>query len=143
MFFDRSSTAIEIVAALSYSEIGLGPTGGVNRAAYYNIIADADQCADVADSACCDYLANPAIKDWILVPAQAAASGRRINGKKVSVRRGSVEGSGESNYRAALVEEILNPVQRRMNMLGHRRPKAIDLTARTLRIFLLARSPGE
>ncbi|MCX6598035.1 MAG: hypothetical protein NTV70_16890 [Acidobacteria bacterium] len=135
LLFDRSSSAIEIVAAISSSGVGLGPSGGVNRAAYYNIVADAAQYADVGDGACSDYLANPVIKTWILVPAEAAVGGKRIDGKKVTVRRGTVEGSGDPNYKAALVEEILSPVQRRMNMLGHRRPKAVDLKARTLRIF--------
>lgn len=135
MFFDRSSMAVDIVAALSSNEFGLGPTGGVNRFAYYNIIAKPADYADVADAACSDYLSNQVIKEWILAPAQATVSGKRINEKKVTMRRGAVEGSGDPNYRAALVEEVLNPVQRRMNMLGHRRPMAVDLKARMLRIY--------
>jgi hypothetical protein len=132
MFFDRSSSALEVVAALSSSEIGIGPASGVSRAAYYNIVATAAAYADVAEAACTHYLAKQTIKDWILTPAQA---GKRINGKAVRVHRGRVDGAGDKNFKAELVRQILDPVQKRLNLLGHRRPKAIDLTARTLRIY--------
>jgi hypothetical protein len=134
MFFDRSSSAIEVVAALSSSEIGIGPASGVSRAAYYNIVATAAY-ADVAEAACTHYLAKQTIKDWILTPAQAVVGGKPIKGRKVRLRRGSVDGAGDKNFKAELVKQILDPVQKRLNLLGHRRPKAIALTARTLRIY--------
>ena len=136
LVFDRSSTALELVAAASSSEFGLAPASGVSRAGYYNITGSL-AFTKATDVGSVDYLANDEIKKWILVPAQACVDGKRINGKKLSVRRGNLEGGGDKNFKAQVEENMLKPVQRRLNMLGHRRPKAVDVSynSTTLRIY--------
>ena len=136
LLFDRSSTALDLVAAASSSDFGLAPSSGVSRAGYYNITGTL-AFTGVTDVSSVDYLKNAEIKKWILTPAQACVDGKRIDGKKLSVRRGKLEGGGDKNWKALVDEQMLVPVQRRMNMLGHRRPKAIDVTysGKSLRIY--------
>lgn len=136
ILFNRSSKAVELVAAISSSNFGLAPASGVSRAGYYNITGSL-AFTRVLDVTCVDYLSNDEILKWVLVPAQACVDGKRIDNKKLSVRRGSLEGGGDKNFKAKVEEEVLQPVQRRLNVLGHRRPKGVDVTygTSTLRIY--------
>jgi len=136
LLFDRSSTAIELVAAASSSEIGMAPSSGVSRAGYYNLTGSL-AFTRITDVSSVDYLKNPEILKWILAPAQACCDGKRIDKKKLSVRRGRLEGAGDKHFKALVDKEMLEPVQRRLSMLGHRRPKAVDVSynSTTLRIY--------
>jgi hypothetical protein len=84
LLFDRSSTALDLVAAASSSDFGLAPSSGVSRAGYYNITGTLE-FTGVTDVSSVDYLKNDEIKKWILAPAQACIDGKRIDGKKLSV----------------------------------------------------------
>ena len=136
ILFDRASKAVELVAAISSSSFAIAPASGVSRAGYYNITGSL-AFTRVLDVTCVDYLSNEAILKWVLLPAQACVDGKRIDKKKLSVRRGSLEGGGDKNFKAKVEEEVLQPVQRRLNVLGHRRPKAVDVAygTSTLRIY--------
>lgn len=119
---DSSDRALKIVSRLNPGDsIVLAPAGGVGRAGYYNVvIPGALPIALLGDGVAVDYLANPAIKEWVLRPADR----ERVDSKKiVFTRRGGIE--GDKNFRSKLSETIMEPVTRRMNMMGHRRPKAL------------------
>jgi hypothetical protein len=131
--FDRSSKPLELVAALSSSGIGIGPNGGVGRSAYYNVVGAA---AGYHDAATSDYMSDLTIKDWILKPADMTRfppTYSKYAGQAITIRRGVVQ--GDQHFKQALVEMSLEKVQKRLNLLGHRRPKAVDLTGRILRIY--------
>lgn len=133
LMFDRSDTAMEFIAAASGNAFGIGPTGGVGRSANYNVVGDKAIYTDLSDTLV-DYLGNETIKNWIKQPAQNFVGGKRIDGKKLTVRRGRFEGAGQPDMKKKIDAQLLEPVQKRINMLGHRRPKAVKINANSWKI---------
>jgi hypothetical protein len=128
---DSSDRALKIVSRLNPGDSPVfAPVGGVNRAGYYNVVVPgALAVALLGDGVAVDYLANPAIRDWILTPANR----ERVDKKKiVFARRGAIEGAGDKNFKRQLNETIMEPVTRRMNMMGQRRPKAAQVGGVTI-----------
>jgi hypothetical protein len=123
---DSADRALKIVSRLNPgTSIVLAPAGGVGRAGYYNVVVPgALPVAPLGDGVAVDYLSNAAIKEWVLKPADRD----RVDSKKiVYARRGGIEGAGDKNFKKQLNETIMEPVTRRMNMMGHRRPKAVQI----------------
>jgi hypothetical protein len=128
LLFGRQDKATEFIEAASSNAFGIGPMGGVGRTANYNIVGDKTAYTDLDDSLV-DYLKNDSILTWIKKPAQNFVNGKRVNKKKLSLRRGKFEGAGQPDVKKMINDDLLGPVQSRMNMLGHRRPKAVKIHA--------------
>lgn len=105
---------------------------GVSRAAYYNIVTEATTMATFAKAAPNepDFINEQRLTDWIKEPASSSLLRRDAGGKLFEVqnsRRGGLKNSGSPRVKDALSKHILKPVQSRVNMMGHRRPKFVTI----------------
>ena len=128
---DSLERPLKVVSRLTPGDsLVLAPMGGVGRAGYYNVIPRAAFAVNLlGDGVMVDYLSKAEIKDWILKPADRD----RVGTKKISfARRGGIEGAGDKNFKKELNDTILEPVIKRMNMMGHRRPKAVGVGTITI-----------
>jgi hypothetical protein len=121
------------------ADFGVSSVGGVSRSAYYNIVADTNvvDFAKLAETGKVgvggvDYLRNDAIKDYVLEPAKTALAKREMGGKHLLVfesgrSRSGFKDAGKYETKERIQKLIRDPVQHRMNLMGHRRPKAITI----------------
>jgi hypothetical protein len=119
------SPADKQVVSLAFGSSGpfgatINGAAGVSRAAYYNSLGTPAAAAGVHDSA--DYQVNPALREWIYAPA-----------KNSSIRRPKLVGGTRARLSITNREDcdryVTRPIQARVNLLSHRRPKVVVLAA--------------
>jgi hypothetical protein len=139
LVFDDSDDAMKLLKRCAPSStLQMGPLGGVGRAQVYNVVGAG--FSKVGDAAALDYLGSANIKRWLTNPAKYYIDHKReatIAGKPIWTPHKLFlpNGTGDRNFREGLDANIVRPVQTRVNMLGHRRPKAINIAAPALRIY--------
>jgi hypothetical protein len=111
----------------------LAPMGGVSRSAYYNVVNNPVQPQVIDDPRDLDYFSEPRIEEYLLAPVKSALQ-RPLKGQVKleftdSGRRSGFANSGNRQVRDRLDNDIVKPTQKRINLVGYRRPKVFTLPA--------------
>jgi len=111
----------------------LTPMGGVSRSAYYNIVDNPAQPQAIDGPRDLDYFSESRIEEYLLAPIKSALRPPLRGQVKLefteSGRRPGFANSGNKQVRDRLENDIVKPTQKRINLVGYRRPKALTLTA--------------
>ena len=137
---DSAEKLIELAFGLGMTST-IAPMGGVARKAYYNVVAGHGVFTAKADSPDgADYLSKADMKSYLKKPAEDALLKRDRRGKKlielrVGRSRTTIVNGGSREMQDILRDNVVGPIQKRVNLMGHRRPKLVELTGRAQKVY--------
>ena len=137
---DNAEKLIELGFGLGMTST-IAPMGGVSRKAYYNIVAGHGIFTAKADSPDgADYLSKADMLSYLKKPARDALMKRDKRGKKlinlhVGRSRTTIANIGSTEVKEVIDNHVVKPIQKRVNLMGHRRPKLVALTGRGQNVY--------